>query len=506
MNQLFEIFKKILNAIGIRNINLQKGQYNENFRDYIAKQEIININNNNGKSKYFNWEEIQSSVVLITSSNPEIENFGTGFVINQSGSTSYVLTCANVVKNVGGSEQLIVNKKNAVQIASGEKDNLNLAVLKVDDLFHKLPLELQPCDEKGIAFCAIGFQSFEQGHIIRPVDGILGEQLGLQFGNSDKPIKAWELNLTKGVSLQPSFSGSPVIDHQSGCVLGIISYQDEKGSKGMAISIDSLDKIWKLRNRDELYKVLLKLGYEDQASAFLKLVQAQSVSSFLIHGSPDYGQRWLLNRLVEQYVPNNIDPMVVKIDFGRKIRRNDINSLWRELGIRVGLQTNKPVPSEIIERVYQSWKAKTILLVFHDVDRIPENYLYELIASFWRPLADRIRKEEYKAKNYHLIMFLIDYEGKVGSLNDIFTDSVDAKKLETPVKSPKINEFSEKDLSNWIRYEYQELPIELTHEVDDVVKDILKQSESGIPEYVLAEICYRCGLDWYKEFEEQMRY
>lgn len=68
-----------------------------------------------------------------------------------------------------------------------------------------------------------------------------------------------------------------------------------------------LAKLDKTSNSEQLYRMLLKLGYERQVQLFLRLLQAQSVAALLIHGSLQYGQRWLLNRLVEQYVPKNIN-------------------------------------------------------------------------------------------------------------------------------------------------------------------------------------------------------
>ncbi|NEO23611.1 MULTISPECIES: trypsin-like peptidase domain-containing protein [unclassified Moorena] len=507
---IFEFFRKIINFIA-RKINMGNGNYNEKIKgNYIQgnyiQGNVFNVLQNRHKKALY-WDNIQDSVVLITSANPDINSFGSGFIVNHSGSTSYVLTCAHVVRGVGGADQIMVDGIAAVQVVSGENKDLDLAVLKVDELYGKPPLELQASGEKGCPFSAVGFKSFDngKGHWIKPLQGILGEQVGLKFKHSGERIKAWELNLTEGNTLESSFRGSPVIDENSGYVLGVVSYQEDEGTKGVAISIDSLERIWKQLNREQLYQVLLKLGYKNQVRAFLRLVQAQSVSAFLIHGSPDYGQRWLLNRLVEQYVPNSIAGKVVKIDFGRKVRRNDINSLWRELSNRVGLRTNKPIPSEIVERVYQCWKTQNVLLVFHDVNLIPESYLHKLVREFWRPLADRVREAGAHTGNSQLLMFLVDYEGSVANLDNLFSDKVDPRKLGEPVKTPKISEFSDEELADWIVNEFNELPIELTHEVDGVVRDILENSEQGIPEYVLAQICARSGFDWYEESEKWMK-
>ncbi|MEH2169009.1 MAG: hypothetical protein V7K41_20585 [Nostoc sp.] len=53
---------------------------------------------------------------------------------------------------------------------------------------------------------------------------------------------------------------------------------------------------------ERLYHALLKLGYRKQTREFRRFIEVNSTAAFLIHGSPDYGQRWLLNRLVVQQI------------------------------------------------------------------------------------------------------------------------------------------------------------------------------------------------------------
>ena len=49
------------------------------------------------------------------------------------------------------------------------------------------------------------------------------------------------------------------------------------------------------------------------------------------------------------------------------------------------------------------------------------------------------------------------------------------------------------------KLQFNELPIELTHHLDETAYSILKDSGDGIPEYVLAGIFERCGYDYYDE-------
>ena len=159
-----------------------------------------------------------------------------------------------------------------------------------------------------------------------------------------------------------------------------------------------LKELDKTSNSEQLYRMLLKLGYERQVRLFLRLIQTQSVAAFLIHGSLKYGQRWLLNRLVEQYVPHNTNYNKIRIELSRTVRRTDVQTLWRELGNKVlGKRYPPPSPLEIAEGVYRLWQTENVLLVFHDVNFIPQDYLEKLIKEFWQSLAHKVRQAGLRA-------------------------------------------------------------------------------------------------------------
>ena len=277
----------------------------------------------------------------------------------------------------------------------------------------------------------------------------------------------------------------------------------EAERKKIAQQIEELDK---KSGNESLYRILMKLGYRQQVRLFRQVIEVESVAVFLIHGLPDYGQRWLLNRLVVQYVPYSLTGKVVKVDLNRKVRRSDVSALWRELGGRFGLRERQPSPSQVAEQIYQSWQTQNVLLIFNDVNCVPEEGLQELIQDFWLPLVSRVRDSQSQASQFKLLMFLVDYEGCAGSWKVPFAEKLDLTwKPHTPIRSPRIIEFSENDLTNWIEDEYDQLPLELTKEVDDTVREILENSENGIPELALEAICGRCGCDWYEELDKWLK-
>lgn len=257
----------------------------------------------------------------------------------------------------------------------------------------------------------------------------------------------------------------------------------------------------------KLYGALLKLGYEQQAELFLRAINTQTVAAFLIHGLPEYGQRWLLNRLVVEYVPLHTVSKVVTIDLGRTARRQDVDACWRELGRRLNLWGQDLTPEAIAEGVYRWWLTQDVIFVFHDVNLMPEASLHNLIEAFWLPLTQSVQGAARGESDRKLLMFLVDYEGRAEQWQLPWVEKLDASwDPRKPIKPPRLQEFTETELMHWITLQYRDLPPVLTQGIDEKVKEILQMSEQGIPELALQAICQRCGCDWFEELEKWLKY
>jgi WD40 repeat protein len=185
-------------------------------------------------------QDLLNSAVLVRSGNPEIDKFGTGFVIHRDEQAALVLTCAHVVQDVGGSETVKVGDVTATVVALGTDDGIDLAVLHVSGLQDKQPLSLSTSGEKGKSFITAGFQFVGKQFLFRPLQGVLGQQVGV----GANLIRAWDLQITDPYQLQPGYSGSPVVDEESGTAIGVVSTRQGEGKKGLAISVEALKKIW----------------------------------------------------------------------------------------------------------------------------------------------------------------------------------------------------------------------------------------------------------------------
>nr|BFE68937.1 hypothetical protein GCM10020092_022380 [Actinoplanes digitatis] len=84
--------------------------------------------------------------------------FGSGFVIHRDAHSTYILTCAHVIREIGGAESVTADGLRARVIASGEDQDVDLAIVRVGLRLDRVPLILQPSGAKGMAIRTAGFQ------------------------------------------------------------------------------------------------------------------------------------------------------------------------------------------------------------------------------------------------------------------------------------------------------------------------------------------------------------
>ncbi len=186
-----------------------------------------------------------NSIVLITSDNPENRRFGTGFVIHHSleRKISYVLTCAHVIRECDnenkGRAKIDGKPRGFVYVSSQAPD---LAIVYAEELLDRPIIKLGTYGSIGAPFIAAGFSVYGNHYSIKNFEGILTEKVQL-LANTENRIPAWGIKLNNDQMLQDGYSGSPIIDKNSGCCVGVISYKQGEGHAGLGIAIEELENL-----------------------------------------------------------------------------------------------------------------------------------------------------------------------------------------------------------------------------------------------------------------------
>jgi hypothetical protein len=250
------------------------------------------------------------------------------------------------------------------------------------------------------------------------------------------------------------------------------------------------------QSHDKLHQVLQRLNYTHQIRLFRTFFEQHPIGAYLIHGEEESGQKWLLNRLMKQ-VPDSTNAKVISVTLNRKSRATYTKALWQELGGRVGL-INQPSQAQVIDKVAQWFQNRTVVLIFDRLEQMPEECMSQFIGQFWLPLVKSL--SDVTQSSSRLLMFLIDHSGCVEEWNNVdFAETFSpCWEPHIPVKLPKITLLREQDLTFWIENGLDDLPLKLTTQVEESVRDILESSEGGLPQLALYRICDLCDCNWYE--------
>lgn len=199
------------------------------------------------------WEEPEKeleelSLVRIQSKDPKNNNFGTGFIFYKDKDSVFILTCAHVIRDVGGKDKVKVKQYSATVVFQSP-NNLadDLAILKIIGLKNLpcLPLEM---NRQTRIICRIhGYSEYDPRNKIYEINnikGYLGEKIKIEGENQLNPIDSWKLIIDQHMLLKPGNSGSPVINKKTCNVLGIVSHLEGNGKVGRAVSVCSLIYNW----------------------------------------------------------------------------------------------------------------------------------------------------------------------------------------------------------------------------------------------------------------------
>ncbi len=192
-------------------------------------------------------QDFADSVVVITSCEPDDNSsFGTGFIIDVDQNYAYVLTCAHVLEDTRTHDQVLVNGQPASLMVTGRDQGIDLAVIRVASLKHKPPIVLKNVGHQDRAFKVLGYYGYDTDDRIarRELSGSLGKKFEVSANDNQALIDVWDLTIQDQDRLEEGYSGSPVVDVETGCALGVVSHRFKQGQGGHAISIQGLLQVW----------------------------------------------------------------------------------------------------------------------------------------------------------------------------------------------------------------------------------------------------------------------
>ncbi len=205
-----------------------------------------------------------NSTFIIKSSSTA--SFGTGFVVHKDENISYIVTCAHVI-DACKEDALLVNNQEATLVAIGAKNEIDLAVIAVENL-ECVPLKLSAIAVyEQLPFSVKGFKKhINQNHKFELLDGSIKKCSQIETG--EKQIDIYELSLCSGDNIEKGYSGSAIYSTSSGYVfaVAISRYNDAHAD---AISIKYLKDVWEEIPTDLLIEDSV-LDEEDSAKKSLK--------------------------------------------------------------------------------------------------------------------------------------------------------------------------------------------------------------------------------------------
>jgi hypothetical protein len=280
-----------------------------------------------------------------------------------------------------------------------------------------------------------------------------------------------------------------------------VAFQLEKEIEQFEVERDRLHKqistIERSLDNERIHSELFRLNYVKQVRLFREFIEEKRIGAFLVHGSPEHGQIFLLKRLLHAIPDSTITPPI-QFHLRRRALRTDIAALWRELGRQMGVQ-NFSSHEEIAKNAIAQLQTQHVILVFHDFDCIDEDYLHELMCDFWLPLVNSVQQTINPTNEFFLLMFLVDHEGCISNWKIQFANQLDPVwEPCIPIRLPIIDPLSERVLTNWMENAIDALPTKVTKKIDYTVQVILEKSE-GVPERVFAEIFDLCDCKWQEE-------
>ncbi|MDY7051286.1 hypothetical protein [Limnospira fusiformis] len=266
---------------------------------------------------------------------------------------------------------------------------------------------------------------------------------------------------------------------------------------------------------EKLLKALLNLDYDKQANLFKEFVDNHQIGACLVHGSRETAPRWLLNRLI-RHVPNgktstnrnasdsNYVNFVAKISFVSRSYAYSLDNFLKAISRELKMVETSSV-TDIHQKILELWQSQTLILIFTNPDKVEESDLEEFLQEFWQPLAQLARQRGTTHENYSLLLFLLDEDGCTNHWNIAYTQEPTSDLIpHALIKLMDIQPITRRQLSIWLEsFCCAEKLLEYT---DNLVGEIIGDSQNGLHKDILKKICSLCKIELEDYVSTWMKY
>lgn len=251
---------------------------------------------------------------------------------------------------------------------------------------------------------------------------------------------------------------------------------------------------------EEFKRVLGKLNYSGQKQLFRNtIIAVKPAGTFLIHGKPAYGQRWLLNQLRYE-IPYHSCAWQKSIHI--KPHRKDIKNIWDTLAQELATSSS---PQSIVEELYQHWQKNTVILAVYDVNFLTKNSLAMFMQELWQPLVNKVNNTTELQRSHKLVLFLIDNKNSKSNLEKslCLARSPDRNQPHIPLELPELEPFKRDEIKTWAGV--NDLLSQLwtsSEPIEQVMQNIVQGEHNPIS--VLTDICQCFELNWEQDIAAKL--
>lgn len=269
--------------------------------------------------------------------------------------------------------------------------------------------------------------------------------------------------------------------------------------------IESLSNTLIVQSKRKYCRQMLSIDYSSQASLVTNHIfrHKQRCGAFLISGPQEFGQDWVLRRILTALDDELYDRSIYEFQLDSPSTSSDPDSIWARLGEDLDVTAREE--NELTAMIMEKLECQHIFLVFCYINRLQEQQLSLLIEQFWKPLVVRFEEEQRKRpKNAstNLLAFFIDYSGNTIHWKIPWNTPAESREdaclqlKQYPICLEILRQFQYEHLEKWAEEDGKEILGSKIDEDSTIIKKILDRCENGIPEKVARALLELHGYDY----------